>query len=124
MVNGRSTDHRFDREKIVRRADEIAGKHGLLSHRLRILILAATAAYGEASWTSLKTILESLLGPVNPNTLAFHTRKLMEAGLLRRAGSLESPVYMLAEEPDREIAELAKEMEKLVKPTRQGSEEP
>lgn len=101
---------------ILAKADKIAGRHEPLSHRLRILILAATAALGEASWTDLKALLEALLGPVNPNTLAFHIRKLVDAGLLQRAGSPESPVYKLAREPGEEIAELAEEIKKLVQP--------
>ncbi|MEB3780117.1 MAG: hypothetical protein GSR85_07800 [Desulfurococcales archaeon] len=100
--------------RILDKADKIVEKHEPLSHRIRVLILAAVSALGEASWTELKTLLETLLGPVNPNTLAFHIRKLLGEGLLERAGSPESPVYKLAKESNRDIAELARELKNLI----------
>lgn len=100
--------------RILARADEVAKRHELLGHRLRTLILASVTALGEASWTDLKALLEAILGPVNPNTLAFHVKKLIDAGLLDRAGSPRSPIYRLAREPEEDIAELAKEMGKML----------
>ncbi|MCE4612294.1 MAG: helix-turn-helix domain-containing protein [Desulfurococcales archaeon] len=99
--------------RILAEADRIAGEHELLSHRVRVLILAAVSALGEASWTDIKTVLEKLLGPVNPNTLAFHIRKLVGEGVLERIGSHESPIYKLAKRPSKEIIELAKEIKNL-----------
>lgn len=70
--------------KILRRAEEIAKRNELFSNPLRILVLASIVARGVASWSEVKSDLEELVGPVNPNTLAFHINRLVEAGVVER----------------------------------------
>ncbi len=73
--------------------DKIAKKHEALSNPIRIHLLSIVTALGEASWGRIKAVFESVHGGINPNTLAFHMKKLIECDLLIKYGSVESPIY-------------------------------
>lgn len=74
--------------------EKIAKKHESLANPIRIHILSIVSALGEASWSKIKAMLESRYGQVNPNTLAFHIKKLIESDLISRSGSPESVTYV------------------------------
>lgn len=97
----------LNREELMKKVDELVRKCLALANPYRVLILAVVAARVDASWSEVKTALEALLGPVNPNTLAFHINQLVSAGYLERFGPQRSPRYRAKEVP-REIEELLK----------------
>jgi len=94
-------------ESLVKKITE---KHEALANPVRIHILSIVAALGESSWGEVKTILESVYGKTNPNTLAFHIRKLMNCGLILKSGTPESPTYTanIPEELRRELEEIVR----------------
>ncbi|MEM1882811.1 MAG: winged helix-turn-helix domain-containing protein [Sulfolobales archaeon] len=65
-------------------AESVARNYEPFSHPLRALLLA----HGRPSWTALMKELGKLVGLLNPNTLAFHLKKLVESGYV--AGSRRS----------------------------------
>lgn len=73
---------------------EVAREHEALSNEYRVLILALLLDMGRASWTELKRRMERILGyQLNPNFLAFHIRRLVTAGLVRREEAGREVVY-------------------------------
>lgn len=78
---------------VLSHAESIARKHEPLAHSLRVLILVLLVVYGRQSWTSLMSELNKLVGALNPNTLAFHLKKLIESGYVVKSGSVEEPYY-------------------------------
>jgi len=89
---------------------KITKKHEALANPVRIHILSIVTALEECSWGEVKAILEGICGKINPNTLAFHIRKLMDCGLIVKGGSSESPIYTanISEELRREIEEIVR----------------
>ncbi|MGC8578332.1 MAG: hypothetical protein ACP5M7_10125, partial [Thermoproteota archaeon] len=57
----------------------------------------------------VRRIVEEIFGPTNPNTLAFHIKKLVESGLMLRKGSPESPKYVadVSNDVKKEIEKIA-----------------
>ena len=96
-------------------AGKISSKHEILANKLRVVILAIIVALGNAKWSDIKILLEKTVGPVNPNTLAFHIKKLIEAGWIERSGSPESPSYVakIHEGVRKELTELINSIEKI-----------
>jgi len=84
--------------KLVHEIRELASltaeRYEPLANPLRIIILYIISALGEARWSDVKLLLENILGRVNPNTLSFHLKKLIEAGLIVKTGAPEDPRYM------------------------------
>ncbi len=95
---------------------EIAKRHEALSNPIRIHILSIVIALGEASWSEIRSRLESIYGKINPNTLAFHIKRLMDQGLILRSGLPESPTYMAntPKEIERELEEVIRFYKELV----------
>ncbi len=85
---------------LLEKATAIAKRHELLASEIRVMILATLRAMGgEASWTGLKQALETLLErPLNPNLLAFHLRRLTEAGVVGRREIGREVYYDLVED--------------------------
>ncbi len=94
-------------ESLVR---DITKKYETLANPIRIHILSIISALEEASWSEIKAIFEKLHGQINPNTLAFHIKKLVDCGFVSKIGSPESPVYIakIPEELRRELEEIIK----------------
>lgn len=102
----------YSKYKVTSTAKLLASEFDSLAHELRILILAIIAAYGRATWADLKSVLESLVGPVNPNTLAFHIKKLINSKYVEREGGPESVIYRvrIPEDIGKRIEPLIKEI--------------
>jgi len=100
------------KHKIISLAETLASEFDILAHELRVLILAIIAAHGRITWTDLKSVLESIVGPVNPNTLAFHVRKLINSKYVEREGGPESVIYKarIPDDVKRKIEPLVKEI--------------
>jgi len=96
--------------------ENIVKKHEALANPIRVHILSIIISLEKASWSEIKEILESIYGKVNPNTLAFHIKKLVDCGFISKEGSLESPIYT-AKIPDnlrRELEEIVSFYKKLI----------
>jgi hypothetical protein len=68
----------------------------------------------KGTWSDIKKFLEAHLGPVNPNTLHFHLKALIQNGFVIAVGSQEKPVYQIGELP-LEIRHSVDNMTKLIK---------
>ena len=75
-------------------ANEVSSTNEVLANPLRVVILGIINSRNVISWTDLKTDLEKILGPINPNTLAFHLKKLIAKGYIVRMGNKE-PKYRI-----------------------------
>jgi len=80
-------------EEIRLLASSTAERHEVLANPFRVLLLYAVSALGEAKWSDVKVLLEEVLGGVNPNTLSFHLKRLIDAGWIVKTGSPEDPRY-------------------------------
>lgn len=74
----------------------------------RLLILSYLTQSGTATWSELLKFLSSELGPVNPNTLHFHLKVLIQARWVKRSGSEEAPSYSVTKLPEEVLALLPK----------------
>jgi len=90
--------------------EDVAMKHELLSSPYRVAILSIVKSLDEAKWSQIKKIIEEIYGSINPNTLAFHIKKLINSGLLLRKGSMESPIYVV-----KSTSEIIKEIDEIAK---------
>ena len=79
---------------------------GVFSNPLRSFIATFIAAKEEATWSELKTALERVGGPVNPNTLSFHITVLMSEGFVDRVDIRGQPRYRISEKRSSEIETL------------------
>lgn len=62
-------------------------KYGALANPYRLAILRFVASSGGASWTDIEKELESAFSRrINPNSLSFHLRKLIDSDFLVQAG--------------------------------------
>ena len=89
------------KERLLKRVDKVVTESITLANQLRVLILAIIALRREVYWYEVKEALERLVGPVNPNTLAFHINKLIEVGYVKRARPQRSPRYVAEKIPDK-----------------------
>ncbi|MEM3160252.1 MAG: helix-turn-helix domain-containing protein [Nitrososphaera sp.] len=80
-------------------ASKVAERFGVLSNPYRTLILAFLLKKKKASWSEIKQFLEGHYGSVNPNTLQFHLRALIQANMVERSGSDEDIIYSLGQLP-------------------------
>ncbi len=104
--------------EIINLAKSLALKHDALAHELRVLILTIIAAQGRVSWADLKSALERIVGSINPNTLAFHIKKLISRGYVEREGGPESVIYKV--NMDRVTQEELRQLIDKVKPYLKG----
>ncbi len=67
---------------------EKSRKYGALANPYRLAILRLVATKGKASWVQLDRELETVFEKrINPNSLSFHLRKLIESQFLTQSGS-------------------------------------
>ncbi len=104
---------------VMEEIGEIAKKHEALANSIRVEILSIVIAFREISWSKIKAILESRYGKINPNTLAFHIKKLIDCGLIRKGGTMESPIYTVANVPE-ELKNELKEVVEFYKQFKEG----
>jgi len=106
----------LDKKALLNEIARIADKYDVLGNRLRILILVVLLARGRKSWNELKKEIEDLIGsPINPNTLSFHLKKLIQSELVTKIGSIENLEYEIAPGKESEIPEEIREVAKLVR---------
>jgi DNA-binding HxlR family transcriptional regulator len=106
----------LDKKALLNEIARIADKYDVLGNRLRILILVVLLARGRRSWSELKKEIEDLIGsPMNPNTLSFHLKKLIQSELVTKIGSIENLEYEIAPGKESEIPEEIREVAKLVR---------
>jgi DNA-binding HxlR family transcriptional regulator len=106
----------LDKKALLNEIARIADKYDVLGNRLRILILVILLARGRKSWNELKKEIEDLIGsPINPNTLAFHLKKLIQSELVTKIGSIENLEYEIAPGKESEIPEEIRKVAKLVR---------
>jgi len=98
--------------KLLDEIEEIARRNKALSNPFRVLVLAVIKSKGTASWYELKEIMEKFVGQVNPNTLAFHLNKLVEVGLVVRAGPERAPRYEARRVPE-DVIKISKKLKTL-----------
>jgi len=92
----------LDKKASLNEIARIADKYN--DNRLRILILVVLLARGRSSWNELKKEIEDLIGsPINPNTLSFHLKKLIQLKLVTKIGSIENLEYEIAPGKESEI---------------------
>jgi DNA-binding HxlR family transcriptional regulator len=105
--------------EITRIADKytrIADKYDVLGNRLRVLILVILLARGRRSWNELKEEIEDLIGsPINPNTLSFHLKRLIQSELVTKIGSIENLKYEIAPGKESEIPEEIRRVAELIR---------
>jgi len=82
---------------------KVSKKCELFSNPIRSLIISFAIVKREVTWSELKKDLEQIIGSINPNTLSFHIRRLIDAGFLDKTGTREQPRYKLVEEKIPEI---------------------
>ena len=108
----------MSRGALFKEIERLSEKHEALSSETRLLILTLLSALNEATWSQLKTSMEKALGRrVNPNVLAFHLRKLLEAGLAKRVERDGEVVYRFrgSDELRRELSEARSLAEEFVR---------
>ena len=80
-------------EEIQVLASSTAERHETLANPFRVILLYVVSALGEAKWSDVRILLEKVLGGVNPNTLSFHLKRLIDAGWMVKTGAPEDPRY-------------------------------
>jgi DNA-binding PadR family transcriptional regulator len=75
----------------------------VFSNLQRSIIVLIIAVYEEISWTELKIKVEEVSGSINPNTLSFHLKKLVESGIIRKGGTSTQPFYEITSKGEYEI---------------------
>lgn len=99
---------------IVQAAKKISTEHAALSNIYRVVTLAYLTTNDQATWSDIRRFIETNLGSVNPNTLHFHLKALLQNGFISTEGSQEKPVYRLGELPP-DIKETIASMTKVIK---------
>jgi DNA-binding HxlR family transcriptional regulator len=106
----------LDKRELLNEIARIADKYDVLGNRLRTLILVVLLARGRRSWNELKKEIEDLIGsPINPNTLSFHLKKLIQSELVTKIGSIENLEYEIAPGKESEIPEEIRRVAELVR---------
>jgi DNA-binding HxlR family transcriptional regulator len=78
---------------------EVVEQAQLLSSPVRVLILSLLKSSGLRSWSELEQSLSGALGEINPNTLHFHLKLLVNAGWVVRSGNGRRVTYALGDIP-------------------------
>jgi len=79
---------------LVELCREVAKRHEILANEFRVLILAILVKLGESNWSKLKNELENVVKTsINPNLLAFHLRKLVNTGFVKRIETKKEVLY-------------------------------
>jgi DNA-binding HxlR family transcriptional regulator len=94
----------------IESANNLSKRFAILSNNYRILLLAYLIEKHEATWSNIKQFLEDYSGSVNPNTLHFHLKTLIEADLIKRLGSEEKTVYSIGKIPTDISEEITEEI--------------
>jgi DNA-binding PadR family transcriptional regulator len=71
----------------------------------RSLIALVIDKYGQISWSDLKTEVEKIKGPMNPNTLSFHLKKLQDENIISHGGTDKQPIYFITDKGKVEVGE-------------------
>ena len=87
-------------ENIIQSADSLSRRFANLSNNYRILILAYLIQRKEATWSEIKQFLDNVYGSINPNTLHFHLKALINSDMIRWSGSEEKSIYLLGNIPN------------------------
>ncbi|HEY7573506.1 MAG TPA: helix-turn-helix domain-containing protein [Nitrososphaeraceae archaeon] len=87
-------------EDTVKHVNALSKKFANLSNNYRIAILAYLMWKKEATWSEIKQFLENMYGSINPNTLHFHLKALINSNMIRWSGSEERGTYFLGNMPD------------------------
>jgi predicted transcriptional regulator len=77
----------------------IAKNFSMLSNVYRALILIFLAEKKQATWTEIKKYIESNKEAVNPNTLHFHLKSLLEYDYVKLKQVGERNIYQLNQAP-------------------------
>ncbi len=97
-------------QEIMQRTHAVSRRHDVVASPFRVLVLSIVLQRKEARWADIKRCVEAILGDVNPNTLAFHLKRLVDVGWVRRSGSPEAPVYTVGDIPDSIRSEIMEEV--------------
>ena len=76
----------LSRDEILEEVRRFALRHEVFSNEIRIIIYSVIVYLGyDASWTEIKEGVEKVLKKsINPNLLAFHLRRMVDAGIIDR----------------------------------------
>ncbi|HVX02280.1 MAG TPA: hypothetical protein VHA09_03935 [Nitrososphaera sp.] len=85
---------------VIEAAKALSAEYDVMSNIYRTMITAFLRKKGEANWTDIKQFIEEYLGSVNPNTLHFHLKALIEANMIQRKGSEDRMTYSISEIPE------------------------
>jgi hypothetical protein len=96
--------------KVSDSAVKLAERYSLLSNPLRALILAFLIRKKESNWSEIKQFLEKHVETVNPNTLQFHLRVLIQESAIVRSGSENNVLYRIENLPNDIEETLTKEI--------------
>ncbi len=80
---------------LLKLARELAERYQAFGNPVRILILLILYKKGESSWNTIMEEIEKYLGRTNPNTLAFHLKKLIEAGIVYKKMTGDEVKYVI-----------------------------
>ena len=98
---------------LVEAATRISKEHSALSNVYRTMTLGYLVVKKRGTWSDIKKFLGSHVGPVNPNTLHFHLKALVQNGFIVARGKQEKPVYQIGYLPS-EIRWSVREVVKLI----------
>ncbi|MBA3751151.1 MAG: hypothetical protein H0X03_09745 [Nitrosopumilus sp.] len=83
---------------VMQIANKIAEEFTTLSNIYRVLILMYLNNNNNSNWSKIKEFIEQSSGIVNPNTLHFHLKSLINMRYIKRSGSRDSITYKLDKE--------------------------
>jgi len=79
--------------RVIELATKWARENEAISNPFRALVLAIVVSGKSTTWSDIKNMLEKLWGEFNPNTLAFHLNRLIEAGFVEKVVVGDRQVY-------------------------------
>jgi hypothetical protein len=95
---------------VLEAAGRLSEKYGVMSHVYRMMMTAYLQKRGQATWSELKQFLEGYFGSVNPNTMHFHLKALVDAKILDRKGSEERMSYAIGTIPEHIAKAISEEI--------------
>ncbi len=82
--------------KLLENANQITTDCSLLSNIYRTLIIMYLMDKGKSTWSEIKQFIESNSGSINPNTLHFHLKALIDSKFIKMQQlGIEKNVYAL-----------------------------